>query len=159
MAAAFALAHCDKLLRWSRMNGNGPVKVCFGSAHFDCDGKALQHFVGAQALHVQAHHLQDRRRRRRRAEYSAAGMARKQNLRAEFLFCWAAIRSRPSPQSWERRADLPSPPCRHTPASWCTGSSWWWGSGTSEWKKSCRSSRSPFPKICWPPLWRRHRFM
>lgn len=64
------------------MNGNGPVKVCFGSAHFDCDGKALQHFVGAQALHVQAHHLQDRRR----AEYSAAGMARKQNLRAEFLF-------------------------------------------------------------------------
>lgn len=44
------------------MNGNGPVKVCFCSTHFDCDSKALQHFVGAQALHVQAHHLQDRRR-------------------------------------------------------------------------------------------------
>lgn len=51
------------------------------------------------------------------------------------------------------RSRLPSPPCRHTPASWCTDSSWWWWSDTSGWKKSCRSSRSPFPRIYGPPLW------
>lgn len=60
VVVVFALAHCDKLLRRGGVNGNGFVKVCFGSTHFDSDSKALQHLVRAQALHVQAHHLEKR---------------------------------------------------------------------------------------------------
>lgn len=87
VVAVFASAHCDKLLRRSWMNGDGPVKVCFCSPHLDCDSKALQHLIGTHALHVQAHHLQGAHRQR--GEYSAAGVTRKQKLQA-------AIRSPPS---------------------------------------------------------------
>lgn len=42
------------------MNGDSLVKVCFGCAHFDGHCEALQHLVTAQALHVEAHHLEER---------------------------------------------------------------------------------------------------
>lgn len=58
MVVVFALAHCDKLLGWGGVNGNGSVKVCFSCTHFDCNSETLQHLVTAQALHVQAHHLE-----------------------------------------------------------------------------------------------------
>lgn len=58
MVVVFVLAHCDKLLRWGGVNGNGFVKVCFSCTHFDCNSETLQHLVTAQALHVQAHHLE-----------------------------------------------------------------------------------------------------
>lgn len=42
------------------MNGDSLVKVCFGCAHFDGHCETLQHLITAQALHVEAHHLQER---------------------------------------------------------------------------------------------------
>lgn len=52
-----ASAQCHQLLSRSGVDGDSVVQVGLGGPHLDGHSKALQHFVAAQPLHVQSHHL------------------------------------------------------------------------------------------------------
>ena len=39
------------------MNRNATIKICLGSAHFHCHGKALQHFIAALSNNMKPNHL------------------------------------------------------------------------------------------------------